>query len=234
MTTTMMTMTTMTTMTTMMTTTTTTARMLTLPVIAGLLTAVLMLSTSCSTTGAAGLPAPGSMAPSFAAADQTGQTRTLEEFRGKPLVLFFYPSDGTPGCTAEACAFRNAWQRYADAGVAVVGVSTNDVASHAAFAAEHKLPFPLLADTDKAMLNAWGVSSTFGMAARVSFLIDGDGRIVRVFPDVDPALHAQEVLQAAAALSPTAGMAPAMTPATTPVTTPVTTPAAPPVTTSEP
>ena len=179
--------------------------------ILAVMAAVMALSTSCSTTGAAGLPPPGAMAPAFAAADQTGQTRTLDEFRGKPLVLFFYPSDGTPGCTKEACAFRNAWQRYADAGVAIVGVSTNDVASHAAFAAEHKLPFPLLADTDKAMLNAWGVSSTFGMAARVSFLIDGDGRIVRVFPDVDPALHAQEVLQAAAALSPT----PAPTPAPT-------------------
>lgn len=190
--------------------TTTTLRTPTMmAVMTAVMAAVLMLSTSCSTTGAAGLPAPGSMAPSFAAADQTGQTRTLDEFRGKPLVLFFYPSDGTPGCTREACAFRNAWQRYADAGVAIVGVSTNDVASHAAFAAEHKLPFPLLADTDKTMLNAWGVSSTFGMAARVSFLIDGDGRIVRVFPDVDPALHAQEVLQAAAALSPTAGTAPA-------------------------
>ena len=164
------------------------------------------VSMACATTGST-VPAVGSPAPAFSAQDQAGQTRTNPECLGKPLVLFFYPRDGTPGCTTEACAFRNAWQRYEQAGVAIVGVSTNDVASHAAFAAEHKLPFPLLADVDGAILRAWGVSSMMGMSQRVSFLIDRDGRVARVFQDVDPGLHAQEVLAAAAALTSSAAAA---------------------------
>lgn len=152
----------------------------------------------------ASLPAPGSPAPDFTAPDQTGTARSLESFRGKPLVLFFYPRDGTPGCTKEACAFRDAWSRYEAAGVNVVGVSTNDIASHAAFAAEHKLPFPLLADTNEVILRAYGVPSTMGFAQRVSVLIDATGTVVRVFPDVDPGVHADEVLRAASSAPPTA------------------------------
>lgn len=174
---------------------------------------------------AAALPAPGSTAPSFAALDQAGKTRTVEEFRGRPLVLFFYPADGSPGCTKEACAFRDAWQRYEAANVAVVGVSTNDVASHAEFAAAHNLPFPLLADTDQAMLRAYGVKTTMGFAQRVSILIDADGRVARVWPDVDPGVHATEVLAAAAALPaamPQSSPTPAAPPdgAATPTPTP--------------
>jgi peroxiredoxin Q/BCP len=182
------------------------------------------VSMACATTGST-LPAVGTPAPAFAARDQTGQLRTNQEFLGKPLVLFFYPSDGTPGCTTEACAFRNAWQRYEQAGVAIVGVSTNDVASHASFAAEHKLPFPLLADVDGAILRAWGVSSMLGLSQRVSVLIDRDGRVARVFQDVDPALHAQEVLAAAAALTPTP--TPTPTPTLTPTPPPTPTPTTP-------
>ena len=166
-------------------------------------------SSPASGETAAALPASGSMAPSFSALDQAGKVRTVEEFRGRPLVLFFYPADGSPGCTKEACAFRDAWQRYEAANVAVVGVSTNDVASHAKFAAEHNLPFPLLADTDQAMLRAYGVKTTMGFAQRVSILVDADGRVARVWPDVDPGVHATDVLAAVAAL-------PAATPQTAP------------------
>lgn len=156
---------------------------------------------ACATPGAEGsMLAVGSPAPSFQAADQTGAMRSLSDFAGKPLVVFFYPRDGTPGCTKEACAFRDAWQQYEKAGVAVVGVSTDDVAAHAAFVAKHSLPFALLADTDAAIARAWGVDVTFRMAKRVSFLVDGQGKIARVFPNVDPGVHAAEVLQAAAAL----------------------------------
>jgi len=144
------------------------------------------------------LIAAGSAAPDFAAKDQTGATRTRADWAGKPLVLFFYPKDGSPGCTKEACAFRNVWQKYEEKGVAVVGVSTDDVAAHKAFADEHKLPFPLLADTDGVVMKAYGVDSTFGLAARVTILVDSDGTVAKVWRDVDPGVHADEVLAAVA------------------------------------
>ncbi len=161
----------------------------------------------CSTVAGAAMLEPGATPPAVRALDQTGSQRTLDEFRGSPVVVFFYPKDGTPGCTTEACAFRDAWSRYDEAGVAVVGVSTDSVAAHARFAAEHGLPFPLLADTDAAIARAWGVGVTLGMTHRVSFLLGADGRVARVFPDVDPGVHADEVL-AAAAMLPAAATGP--------------------------
>jgi peroxiredoxin Q/BCP len=167
---------------------------------------VAVACTPTSTTTKPGPAAPlgvGASAPAFAARDQAGVERTLAEFAGRPLVLYFYPRDGTVGCTKEACAFRDVWQKYADARVAVVGVSNDTVESHQKFADEHKLQFPLLADTDNAISSAYGVGlNVFGGANRVTFLIDGDGKIARVFPDVDPGVHANEVLAAATALAP--------------------------------
>ncbi|MBI1947183.1 MAG: peroxiredoxin [Deltaproteobacteria bacterium] len=171
--------------------------------LAGIAAGLLPAALGCGTVAGgarATLLAPGTVAPPIAALDQTGATRTLQEFRGRPLIVFFYPRDGTPGCTREACAFRDAWQRYQQAGVAIVGVSTDSVAAHARFAAEHRLPFALLADPDATIARDYGVDLTFGLAERVSFLIDGEGRIARVFPDVDPGVHAAEVLAAAASL----------------------------------
>ena len=144
--------------------------------------------------GGVGLVSTKSRAPDFSAQDQDGKVHTLAEMRGRPVVLFFYPRDGTPGCTKEACAFRDAWSSLSGAGAQVIGVSTDDVASHAAFAKEHALPFPLLADPDGQILKSYGVGSTFGMASRVTFVIDRDGFVARVFPDVDPAVHATEVV----------------------------------------
>ncbi len=135
------------------------------------------------------------------AMDQEGQVRQLSLLaRERPVVLFFYPRDGTPGCTREACAFRDAWDRLQSTGALVIGVSTDDVQSHARFAAEHELPFPLLSDPDGSILRRYGVPSMLGMAARVTFVIGPNRRIARVFPDVDPAIHVEEVLGAVAAL----------------------------------
>jgi len=142
-------------------------------------------------------PAPigvSSRAPGFSAPDQTGAIRTLEELRGRAIVLYFYPRDATPGCTREACAFRDAWDRIDAAGATVVGVSTDDVASHAAFAEEHGLTFPLLSDPDGAIARDYGVPTRLGMVARTTFIIDRSGVVRRIFEDVDPAVHANEVI----------------------------------------
>jgi len=136
----------------------------------------------------------GRRAPDFSVADQSGEARSLSEFRGKAVVLYFYPRDATPGCTAEACAFRDAWDRLEAAGAQVIGVSSDDVESHAAFAREHELTFPLIADSRGDVAAAYGVPTTFGMVSRVTFVIDGSGVIRRVFRDVDPAIHAEEVI----------------------------------------
>jgi len=144
--------------------------------------------------GGVGLVPEKSVAPAFSAPDQTGAVRSLGDYAGRPVVLYFYPKDDTPGCTKEACAFRDAWQKLEATGAQVLGVSTDDVASHAAFASAHHLQFPLLADTDGKILKSYGVGSTFGMASRVTFVIDRSGKIARVFPDVDPAIHADQVI----------------------------------------
>lgn len=160
--------------------------------------------TGCAATarpdGGQGLLTVGAAAPDLSAKDQSGTTRKLSDERGHAVVVYFYPKDGTPGCTKEACAFRDAWDRFKAAGVQVLGVSTDSSESHAEFAKEQKLPFPLLADPDKAWVTAFGVSTRLGMASRVSFLIDASGKVAKVYPDVDPGVHADEVLKDAAAL----------------------------------
>lgn len=158
---------------------------------------VVAIMPSAALVGCASRSAPlavGQPAPDVVLQDQTGTALPLASFRGQPLLVYFYPKDSTPGCTKEACAFRDVWARYESANVAVVGVSADSVASHAAFAAEHNLPFPLLADTEAALAQAFGLKGRLGMLPRVSFLIDGDGVVRAVYPDVDPGVHAEEVL----------------------------------------
>lgn len=134
-------------------------------------------------------------APGFSAPDETGRMRTLSEFRGRPVVLYFYPKDGTPGCTEEACAFRDTWRRFERYDAQVVGVSLDSVESHAAFQRKLKLPFPLLADPEGRLLDAYGVPrNPSGFAARTTFIIDRTGIIRRIFPEVDPAVHVEQVL----------------------------------------
>lgn len=160
--------------------------------------------TGCGATarpdGGKGLLPIGATAPDLAASDQHGVTRRLADERGHPVVVYFYPKDGTPGCTRQACAFRDAWDQYRAAGVTIFGVSSQDEASHARFATAERLPFSLLADPDHIWARAFGVGLTLGMTARVSFLIDASGKVVEVYPDVDPALHAGTVLERAKAL----------------------------------
>lgn len=145
----------------------------------------------------------GALAPDFMALDQHGEVQQLHLLRRRrPLVLFFYPHDGTPGCTEEACAFRDAWDRLASTGAIVVGVSTDGVEAHRRFADEHGLPFVLLSDPDGEVLERYGVPSAMGMAARVTFVIDRDGRIARVYPNADPAVHVGDVVRALEGLSP--------------------------------
>jgi peroxiredoxin Q/BCP len=163
---------------------------------------LVLFATACASAQSGGtLLREGAAAPDFLAMDQTGEMRQLRALgQDRAVVLFFYPRDGTPGCTREACAFRDAWDRLQATGAIVVGVSTDDVQSHREFAEEHGLPFPLLADPEGDVLRLYGVPTRLGMAARVTYVIDREGRIAHVFPDVDPAVHVDEVLQVLARL----------------------------------
>jgi peroxiredoxin Q/BCP len=135
----------------------------------------------------------GALAPQIATIDQDGKPVTLD-FRGV-TVLYFYPKDNTPGCTAEACSFRDDLSEFKRRGVQVYGVSTDDAASHKKFAQKFGLNFTLLADPEKKISRAYGVLSKLGYAQRVTFIIT-DGVIARVFPKVAPDGHSREVLKA--------------------------------------
>jgi thioredoxin-dependent peroxiredoxin len=153
---------------------------------------------SCAQTYAAPSPAVGSMAPAFRLQDQNGQWHTLEEYKGRWLALYFYPKDNTPGCTTQACEFRDNIFAFRDAGAVIVGVSLDDTASHKKFAEEHGLPFTLLADSTKETAKTYGVLTKMmgimEVAQRDTFLIDPTGKIVKHYVRVDPKGHSQLVL----------------------------------------
>lgn len=139
----------------------------------------------------------GEAAPDFELLDQDGQQHSIEDYRGQWVALYFYPKDDTPGCTTEACEFRDEIFAFKNANCQVLGVSLDDVASHKAFADKYSLPFPLLADTEGTTADAYGVKlRRIGMtlAKRETFLIDPDGNIAKHYAKVDPDTHAQEVL----------------------------------------
>lgn len=145
--------------------------------------------------------APGDPAPPFSLPADDGRTVSLADFRGKKVVLYFYPKDDTPGCTTEACGFRDSWAEVVRAGAVVLGVSPDGVSSHARFRKKHALPFPLLADPDHRVAEAygaWGEKTLYGRkhqgVLRTTFIIDEGGRIARVFERVQPAGHAADVL----------------------------------------
>lgn len=143
-------------------------------------------------------PALGEAAPAFDLLDQNSQRQRLEDYRGQWLVLYFYPKDDTPGCTTEACQFRDDYYRIKALGAVVIGVSLDDVASHKAFADKYRLSFPLLADGEKRLAEAYGVLSGFGpfrFASRQSFIIDPHGRIARHYARVSPGQHAGEIIR---------------------------------------
>lgn len=150
------------------------------------------------------MPSAGERAPHFEGTTGDGRRVRLEDFRGRTLVLYFYPKDDTPGCTRQACSLRDGAQALAAAGAAVLGVSTQDEASHRAFAAKYHLPFALLADTTGATGRAYGVlggggiggwlRGALGWSARVTFIIGPDGTIEHVVRDPDVRHHAEQVL----------------------------------------
>ena len=141
---------------------------------------------------------PGEPAPDFALPDADGKLVRLSRFRGQPVVLYFYPKDDTPGCTLEACAFRDQYEDFSDAGAAVIGVSSDSSASHRAFAARHRLPFALLSDRDGHVRKRYGVPATLGLLpGRVTFVIDADGVVRRVFnSQLAATRHVSEALDA--------------------------------------
>jgi peroxiredoxin Q/BCP len=148
-------------------------------------------------------PRPGSKAPAFKLADDSGKTVSLSDFKGKKVVLYFYPKDSTPGCTTEACDFRDNLNRLGKSGAVVLGVSADSVASHKKFKEKQGLNFPLLSDPDRSAIEAYGVwqeKSLYGRKfmgiVRSTFIIDENGRIAKVFPKVKVTGHVDEVLSA--------------------------------------
>lgn len=150
--------------------------------------------------GGHGLLAVGSPSPRLSDTTHDGKTIAIGTADTPITLVYFYPKDATPGCTREACAFRDAWDRFEQANVMVIGVSGDDDVSHQSFSSEHQLPFPLVSDTDSTWATAFGVPTTAGMPKRVSFLIDGTGKVAKVYDDVDPAVHADDVLSDVAKL----------------------------------
>jgi len=145
----------------------------------------------------------GDKAPDFTVHDADGKTVKLKDYRGGKVVLYFYPKDDTPGCTKEACAFRDSFAKFRKHGIEVLGVSLDSEASHKKFANKYDLPFKLLADTDKAISESYGtfgekkfMGRTYMGNHRMSFLIDEKGKIRKIFNKVKPAEHAEEVLDA--------------------------------------
>jgi len=145
----------------------------------------------------------GDKAPSFTSQTNGGESISLEDFSGRNVVLYFYPKDDTPGCTKQACGIRDAWSEFQKNGAVVLGVSPDSVSKHDKFVAKYDLPFPLVADPEKKIVQAygvWGLKKFMGReymgAHRVTFLINPDGRIKKIWPKVKPEQHAADVLEA--------------------------------------
>ena len=144
---------------------------------------------------------PGDLAPDFTLTDKTGRDISLSDFRGQRVVLYFYPRDNTPGCTRQACAFRDAYSAFRDADAVIIGVSKDSVASHERFAEKYDLPFILLADPERRAIEAYGVwqeKHNYGKVSmgvvRTTFLIDREGKIEKVYEKVQPDRNAQQIL----------------------------------------
>lgn len=166
--------------------------------------AITALMVSSALAQADSQPAVGDVAPEFELPDQHGQLHSLEDYRDQWVVLYFYPKDGTPGCTTEACEFRDNIFEFKKVNAQILGISLDDVQSHKKFAESHNLPFPLLADTDGNVADAYGVKSRklgFTLARRQTFLVSPDGKIAKHYESVDPSSHSQEVLKDLAELS---------------------------------
>ncbi|HEU4626048.1 MAG TPA: peroxiredoxin [Steroidobacteraceae bacterium] len=143
-------------------------------------------------------PTPGTAAPAFRLPDQNGRLVSLAEQRGKWVVLYFYAKDNTPGCTTEACEFRDNVFAFKELDAVILGISVDDVQSHKAFAAEHRLPFTILSDADKQVARQYGVLhrplGLMELARRETFIVDPRGIVVKHYQNVDPAGHSKQVL----------------------------------------
>lgn len=147
------------------------------------------------------MPKAGTRAPDFTLPDQDGKERSLSDYKGKWVLLYFYPKDDTPGCTIEACAIRDQFKDFKKIGAVVLGVSTDSVASHKKFVNAYELPFTLLADPLKEVVGQYGVfgekkfmGRTYMGTKRTSFLIDPKGKIAKIYEKVKPPVHAEEVI----------------------------------------
>lgn len=145
----------------------------------------------------------GEKAPNFSAKDQNGETITLDQFKGKKLVLYFYPKDDTPGCTAEVCNLRDNYDALLEKGIQVVGVSADSESKHQKFIDKYSLPFPLIADTEKEVINAFGVwgekkfmGKVYDGIHRITYVIDEDGTVIKRFDKVRTKEHTEEILEA--------------------------------------
>jgi thioredoxin-dependent peroxiredoxin len=150
---------------------------------------------------------PGVLAPVFNLLDETSASRSLADYLGHTLVLYFYPKDDTPGCTQEACSLRDDYSAYTQADVVILGVSPDSPASHARFKEKYHLPFTLLSDTGHKVCDlygVWGLKNRMGKAyegvLRTTFLVGADGKVIKVFENVKPAEHSAEILEALAQL----------------------------------
>lgn len=155
------------------------------------------MSSVITSAHAADVPAVGMGAPEFVLKDQSGKQQSLLNYRGKWVVLYFYPKDDTPGCTEQACKFRDDLATLTALGAQVLGISVDDSASHAKFAAKYNLPFPLLADEGGAVAKAYGAFSDWGVftyAKRYTFLIDPQGKIAKTYLKVDTSKHSLDII----------------------------------------
>jgi thioredoxin-dependent peroxiredoxin len=190
-------------------------------VIAALAVAAAFLALRPRSAGAA-MPQEGEPAPDFSGQMvYNGQIRPikLSDYKGSKLVLYFYPKDNTPGCTKEACAFRDGFAKFKAAGVYILGCSVDNAQSHAAFIQKYDLPFPLLLDPDKKIATAYGAANgipILGLNRRITFVIDEHGKILKVYPEVDPTTNPGEILKAYAS-SPRPTRTPVPTAAPTPI-----------------
>ena len=135
----------------------------------------------------------GTKAPDFTSTDDAGKSVSLSDYSGKTVVIYFYPKDDTPGCTKQACSFRDSYSEYQGKDIVVLGVSMDDATSHTAFKEKFSLPFPLIVDTDGAIAKAFDVEGG-GYAKRVTFVIDGEGSLTKVYESINTETHATDIL----------------------------------------
>lgn len=152
------------------------------------------MAAAATTTATNGEVTVGKPPPDFTAKDQNGKDLTLSSLKGKPVVVYFYPKDETSGCTAEAKSFRDTWKDLEKTGVTVIGISTDTLDSHKAFATHHGLPFHLVSDESGTIAKTFGVPNHLGFLSRQTFVIGADGNVKKIYRDVDVSKHVSEVL----------------------------------------